>query len=110
MLPKLLLGFVIDGLIFFKMLGLYMIFQKAGEKGWKAVVPFLDIYTLFKIVDMNPLWIISLIVPFLNIVVLTFAYYKLATHFGHGAGYTVGMLLLNPLFFSLIGLSKDKFN
>ena len=31
----------------------WKLFEKAGEKGWKALVPFYSTYTLFKIIYGN---------------------------------------------------------
>ncbi|MBR1762543.1 MAG: hypothetical protein IJ731_04170, partial [Eubacterium sp.] len=32
-------------------IALWKIFEKAGEAGWKAIIPFYNAYTLVKIVD-----------------------------------------------------------
>lgn len=35
-------------------------------------------------------------------------YHRLAIYFGHGTGYTLGLLFLEPLFLLMIGMEKDN--
>jgi signal peptidase I len=49
--------------------GLYKIFEKMGEDGWKALVPFYGTYLAVKMVKKSWLWIIVYYVPFLGFVV-----------------------------------------
>ena len=76
----------------------WMIFTKAGEAGWKAIIPILNLYVLFKIVYGNGLKFLLLFVPILNII-LAFAYcIRLAQVFGKGTGFGVGLIFLGPIF------------
>lgn len=43
------------------MIGLWILFKKAGEKGWKAIIPFYNSYTLIKIAELNWWYFIILI-------------------------------------------------
>ena len=36
--------------------GMWLVFEKAGEAGWKAVVPFYNMYTMLKIGDRKKYW------------------------------------------------------
>ncbi|MBO5348261.1 MAG: hypothetical protein J6A89_00325 [Clostridia bacterium] len=42
--------------------GMWKCFEKAGEKGWKALIPFYNWYIMYKISGMNPMWFIVNIV------------------------------------------------
>ena len=46
---------MIIALIFYVLLVIagWKIFEKAGEKGWKAIVPIYNVYIMFKIVNMT---------------------------------------------------------
>ena len=37
-------------------IGIWLVFEKAGEKGWKAVIPFYNMYTLLKLGDKKKFW------------------------------------------------------
>ncbi len=64
-------AFVILSIIYFLAahIGLYKIFEKIGEDGWKALVPFYGTYLAVKMVNKSWLWIITYYVPFLGFVV-----------------------------------------
>jgi signal peptidase I len=49
--------------------GLYKIFEKMGEDGWKALVPFYGTYLAVKMIKKSWLWTITYYVPFLGFVV-----------------------------------------
>lgn len=43
--------------------GTWMIFAKAGERGWKAVIPFYNYYILLRITRHSGWWVAALAVP-----------------------------------------------
>lgn len=109
---------------------MWKIFKKAGEPGWKAIVPFYNSYTLFKIVwDTKFFWInlgfavLSGIISFLpaigwlgsiisiaSFVLTIMVLNKLAKSFGHGTGFTIGLIFLPYIFFLILGLGGDEFS
>jgi len=50
--------------------GLMKIFEKAGEDGWKVLVPFYNLYIWLRIIDKPIWWYIFLLIPFINIFVV----------------------------------------
>jgi len=105
----------------------WKIFTKAGEQGWKCIIPFYNFYTLYKIVwDVKYFWIlfaiiiascvVSLIPVFgwiidglTGVVILCLTImmnYYLARTFGHGIGYTLGLVFLGPIFILIIAFSS----
>ncbi|MHC1707651.1 MAG: S26 family signal peptidase [Bacteroidales bacterium] len=50
--------------------GLYRLFEKAGEPGWKVLVPFYNFYIWLKIIKKPLWWYIFLITPFINVFVI----------------------------------------
>jgi signal peptidase I len=50
-------------------IGLYKIFEKMGEDGWKALVPFYSTYLAVKMVKKSWSWMIAYYVPFLGFAV-----------------------------------------
>lgn len=62
--PKEALTFIILFIVIFLIfwivivVGTWLLFEKSGEKGWKAIVPFYSDYTLFKLLDINPWWLL----------------------------------------------------
>ncbi len=50
--------------------GMWKLFEKAGEKGWKILVPFYNFYVWLKIIKKPMWWFIFIIIPFINVFVL----------------------------------------
>jgi signal peptidase I len=64
--------YLIVTIIFFilSIIGMYGIFEKAGEKGWKILVPFYNWYIWLGIIRKPLWWYIFLLVPFINVFVI----------------------------------------
>ena len=50
--------------------GLWGIFEKAGEKGWKILIPFYNLYIWLQIIKKPIWWYIFLLIPFINVFVI----------------------------------------
>lgn len=87
----------------------WQIFAKAGQPGWAALVPIYNLVVLLQIVRRPIWWLALLLVPFVNFVVSLVLLYDLARVFGKGIGFTVGLILLPPVFLSLLGFSEDLY-
>ena len=83
--------------------GMWGVFAKAGKPGWAAIIPIYNVIVLLEIVGRPVWWIILMLVPCVNIVIFLLVYLDLAKSFGKGAGYGVGLFLLGPIFFPLLG-------
>lgn len=101
-------------------------FKKAGVEGWKAWVPFYWSYVEFDLYFKKEyfwVWLILAIlaavfsnVGFLStlfglaqcVLMVFLAYYK-AKAYGHDTGYTIGLVLLNPVFEGILALNSDQY-
>lgn len=57
--------FIIFSLL--SLVGLWKIFEKAGQPGWYVLVPFFNFYIWLKIVKKPLWWYIFLLIPFINV-------------------------------------------
>lgn len=88
----------------------WKIFEKAGDKGWKALIPFYNSYTLFKVAGYNGWMFLLLIIPIVNIVIFVLLSLKLAEKFGKSTLFAVvALILFNPIGFWIIGLGDAKY-
>ena len=112
----------------------WRIFRKAGEKGYKAIIPFYNVYLSHEIVGMSPVWfviemilwvgeMISSIVEFnpvfeliFLIVTLVFTIISEVIHatkmcncFGKGRGFKIGTILLPEIFLLIIAFGKSEY-
>ena len=86
---------------------MWMIFEKAGEPGWAAIIPFYNLYILYKITWGNGWMFLLLLIPLGGFVVQIITWVKLAKVFGKGGGWACGLIFLNTIFICIMGFSKE---
>lgn len=84
-------------------IGIWKVYTKAGKPGWAAIIPIYNIIVLLEIIGKPVWWFLLLLVPCVNIVFLVWMYNLLAKSFGKSEGFTVGLILLNPIFMLILG-------
>ena len=133
----------------FMIIAWWKIFEKAGEKGWKAIIPVYNLYISYKIVKMEIwFWVLLAISVIAGIVFSVSGAYdstgsinpgynwtanpgvlitaivtgavaiwaevlyawRLSKAFGHGVGFTIGLIFLSPIFLLILGFGHSKFN
>jgi hypothetical protein len=112
----------------------WRIFTKAGEAGWKSIIPFLNTYVLFKIAwNIKMFWImlgtliagsictsiageqggvlaiIGAVFSLASCVIGIISVHKLSKSFGYGIGFTLGLLFLSPIFTLILGLGSSEY-
>lgn len=116
----------------------WKLFTKAGEKGWKALIPFYNLYIQFKLTwSKKFFWIflgltiaqgifstivqntsggtqvvMSFICLILVITIAVFSiisWYRLSKAYGHAGGYTVGLIFLNFIFMLILAFGSSKY-
>lgn len=110
------------------------IFTKAGEAGWKSLIPIYGDYISYKIAwqtsyfwlsfilgivasyvssaNLNESMFLTVIATLLRIViaVINIIYcVKLSKAFGHGIGFAIGLILLQPIFLLILGFGSDQY-
>lgn len=99
-----------------QIIAMWKIFTKAGEKGWKSIIPIYNFVVLFKISGLSP-WLIlvyfAAIIPFIGwiapIALNAVLAYKLAKSFGKDGGWAVGLYFLAPIFYMILGFGKSEY-
>src|SRR3954453_22298762 len=89
--------------------GLWKVFEKAGQKGWFAIIPILNLYVLIKLAGREGWWIILLLIPCVNIVVAVVVYMEGAKDFGKEAIYGVAMVILPIIFIPMLGFGSATY-
>ena len=111
----------------------WKIFTKAGEKGWKSLIPIYSNVISFKIVGISPWWVLGLfgaamflpsttadgqqvVFQWYNCIALVALaaiqiYYsiKLADAFGKGTGLKIGLILLPNIFILILGFGNAEY-
>ena len=94
----------------------WKIFVKAGQEGWKALIPIYNVVVLYKIIGLSPWllllyllsaipvigWIITLALSIVSMV-------KLGKAFNQSTAFIFGLLLLSPIFQMILGFGNAEY-
>lgn len=83
--------------------------EKAGEAGWKSLIPFYNVYIQFKFAWGNGWSFLLLLIPFANIVFLIMFWVKLAHAFGKGGGFAAGLFFLPNIFTMILAFGSAQY-
>ena len=108
----------------FTVIGQWKMFQKAGEKGWKALIPVYNVYTLCQLTGVNPWWLVIVFVagvlsdlfPLLSMIgSLASLYFSVllaistARSYQKEDAYAIGLLFFPPVFYMILGFGKNEY-
>lgn len=99
-------GIVVGVLLIVSM---WLIFSKAGEAGWKSIIPFYNLYIFFKITWGSGWFFLLSFIPIVNFIVYIVTQYKLAKAFGRGVGTTLGLIFFPYIFQLILGFGKAQY-
>ena len=103
-----------NGLLFFYLAvvilaiaGLWKMFEKGGQAGWKAIIPIYNYIVLLELIGRPIWWVILLFVPVVDIVIWFIMCLDTAKSYSRGTGTAIGLFFLAPIFFIVLGFSSD---
>ncbi len=86
--------------------GHWKVNEKAGKPGWAAIIPIYNIIVLLEMVGRPTWWVLLFLIPGVNAIAMIIVCIDLAKSFGQGAGFGLGLALLPPIFFPILGFSQ----
>ncbi len=90
-------------------IGLWKLFEKAGEKGWKVLIPFYNLYVWLKIIKKPLWWFIFLIIPFINVFVILLMIVEIVKCFKkYGMGAQALGAIFPFIYLPYLGFSKKE--
>ena len=87
----------------------WKIFTKAGQPGWACIIPIYNLYVWCKIVGRPWWWILLMLIPLVNFIIVIILIIDLAKSFGKGVGFGIGLLLLPIIFFPILGFGSAQY-
>jgi hypothetical protein len=87
----------------------WVVYTKAGEQGWKSLIPIYNWYVLLKIVGRPGWWLILYLIPFVNFVIHIIVSIDLAKSFGKGIGFALGLIFLAPIFYLILAFGPATY-
>lgn len=90
--------------------GAWKTYEKAGEPGWKALIPFYNLWILLRITGKPGWWFIMFLIPLANLVFAVLTFITLSRRFGYPGVFCVGIILLPFVFWPIMGFSDSTYN
>lgn len=89
---------------------LWKVFEKAGQPGWAAIIPFYNMYVLVtQIAKKEILWFILMFIPLVNIVISILVSIEVAKKFGKSELFGVGLALLGFIFYPILAFGDARY-
>ncbi len=112
---QMLLGAGIGVIILLLLIGIFMIismwkvFAKAGQPGWAVLIPIYREVVWLTLVNKPIWWIILLLIPFVNIVIVIMILHRTSLSFGKDGGFTAGLFFLPIIFWPILAFGKAEY-
>jgi len=87
----------------------WRVFTKAGQPGWAAIIPIYNFIVMLKIAGKPWWWIIGMLIPLVNFVVVIMLTIELAKVFGKGVGFAIGMVFLSFIFYPILAFGNATY-
>ena len=105
------IGFTIFMLAFIVLMvaSMWRVFTKAGKPGWAAIIPIYNFVVMLQIAGKPVWWIIGMLIPFVNFIVMILMTVAIAKAFGKGVGFAIGMIVLGPIFYPILAFGSATY-
>lgn len=87
----------------------WRIFSKAGKPGWAVIIPIYNVFVFLQVIGRPWWWIILFLIPLVNIIFIVLALHDLSKSFGHGVGFTLGLVFLGFIFIPILGFGGSQY-
>lgn len=89
---------------------MWRIFSKAGQPGWKTLIPIYNFYIYLKIIGRPGWWLLLYLIPLVNVVIAIINALDVGKVFGKSSLWSILLLLfLSPLGYILIAFDGSKY-
>lgn len=92
------------------LVAMWKVFVKAGQAGWKVLIPIYNTYVMLEIVGRPGWWLLLFFIPVVNFIVAVIVMLDLARAFGKDVLFAIlALLLVSPIGMLILGFGKDKY-
>ncbi|MBR2591038.1 MAG: hypothetical protein IKE65_08980 [Clostridia bacterium] len=92
----------------FTIVGFWGMLTKAGEKGWKILIPFYNLCMIVRLSEQKGIKWLLFFIPIFNVVFWFITMLKIAGRFGQSAWFAVGLFFLPAVFTLIAGFGKAE--
>ena len=102
-----MIGIAVAVLVMFATI--WRLFSKAGESGWKCLVPLYGAVVFQRILGRPAWWVVLMLIPVVNLAIAIIECFDLAKVFGKGTGYALGLVFFGPLFAMILAFGPAEY-
>ena len=95
--------------IIFYIAAMWKVFTKAGQPGWASIVPIYNGIVMLQIAGKPIWWILLYFIPLVNIVISIIVLNNISKNFGHGVGFTLGLIFLGFIFIPILAWGDSQY-
>jgi hypothetical protein len=89
--------------------GCWKMFVKAGQPGWGILIPIYNVYLMIKIAGRPGWYLILMLIPLVNFIIVIVITVDIARNFGKGIGFVLGMIFLPYIFYPILGFGSSEY-
>lgn len=109
-------AFVFIAIAVVVIIGMWKAFEKAGQPGWAAIIPIYNLVVMFRIGGQSGWFALAILlnlIPFIGglawLGIIIWNHVNVSKRFGHGVGFAIGLVLLAPIFWLILGFGSSKY-
>jgi Family of unknown function (DUF5684) len=87
----------------------WKMFTKAGQPGWAAIIPILNLYFFCKVAGRPGWWLILMLIPLVNFIIIIILCLDIAKAFGKGVGFGIGLIFLPFIFYPILAFGSAQY-
>jgi hypothetical protein len=88
---------------------MWKVFTKAGQPGWASLIPIYNLYVLCKIAGRPGWWLLLMLIPLVNFIIIIILCIDIAKSFGNGVGFGLGLAILGFIFWPILGFGSAQY-
>jgi hypothetical protein len=90
-------------------IGMWKIFEKAGQPGWACIIPIYNYMIMARIAGKDDIWGLLVLIPIVGIYFAIVLVIEMCARFDKEVGYAIGMILLPFIFAPMLGFSDAEY-
>ena len=102
-------SFIFYPILLLLAISLWRLFEKAGQNGWAALIPFYNIFIFLRIIGKPWWWFVLFFIPCLGFIWILWGWICMARRFGKSGLYGVAIVCLSFVFIPLLAFGKAEY-
>ena len=100
---------IICAVALFELASMWKVFTKAGKPGWASLIPIYNAIVILDIAGRPLWWFLLYLIPGVNIVIACIVMHDFSKSFGHGIGFTLGLIFLSGIFIPILAWGDSQY-